>query len=288
MGSQLKAWLFGGASIPTSAALFDLASYSGEIVSDLFGDDRYFASASDFWTAQTAAIEERAESYREAGWPEVLILPTGEQFHSWEHERTPKRKGGKVFISVSHRGDVAFHESYLTTKEARRLAKGEVPDKPVRPEISAPLQNYIDLHRNAAVRVEVAGRPSIALRLMVAHAIVGSPLFRVTPEPQRTHSDAIAESVETCGSETALDARRRAVLDLLGFDPETPTLIGGYDGEHGVAGLFVRLLGLSDEAVLGVLAVVMAEALEAGTALIETLGIHLGINTRRRPAPAPE
>jgi len=39
-GQQLKAWLFGGVSIPVSAALFDLAEYPGEIVSDLFGDDR--------------------------------------------------------------------------------------------------------------------------------------------------------------------------------------------------------------------------------------------------------
>jgi ParB family chromosome partitioning protein len=275
-GSQLKAWLFGGVSIPTGAALFDLASYQGEIVSDLFGDDRYFASASAFWTAQTAAIEERAEGYREAGWAEVVILPTGEPFQSWEYERTPRRKGGKVFVSVSHRGDVAFHEGYLSSKEARRLAKGESLDKPVRPEISAPLQNYIDLHRHAAVRAELAERPAIALRLMVAHAIVGSTLFRVTPEPQRAHSDAVAESVETCPSETAFDVTLRAALDLIGFDSETPTLIGGYGGGHGVAGLFMQLLGLSDEAVLQILAVVMAEALEAGSTLIETLGMQLG------------
>jgi len=275
-GSQLKAWLFGGVSIPTNAALFDLASYKGEIVSDLFGDERYFANPSDFWTAQTAAIEERAESYRDAEWAEVVILPTGDPFQTWEHERTPKRKGGKVFISVSHRGDVAFHEGYVTSKEARRLAKGQSLDKPVRPEISAPLQNYVNLHRHAAVRAEVAERPAIALRLMVAHAIVGSTLFRVTPEPQRAHSNAIAESVETCTSETAFDAKRRGVLDLIGFDAETPTLIGGYGGNHGVAGLFVQLLALSDEAVLEILAVVVAEALEAGSPIVEILGMQLG------------
>jgi len=42
-----------------------------------------------------------------------------------------------------------------------------------------------------------------------------------------------------------------------------------------VAGLFVQLLALSEAAVLEVLAVVMAEALEAGTALIEVLGTRL-------------
>lgn len=88
-GFRLKEWLFGGASIPVSAALFDLADRPGEVVSDLFGDERYFANADAFWTAQAAAIEQRATTYRDAGWSEVVILPTGEPFHSWEHERTP-------------------------------------------------------------------------------------------------------------------------------------------------------------------------------------------------------
>ena len=218
-GHALKAWLFGGASIPVSAALFDVTAYDGAIVSDLFGDERYFADAAVFWTMQTTAIEERAAAYREAGWSEAIVLPTGEAFHSWEHERTPKRKGGKVFIAVSPRGDVAFHEGYLTLKEARKLAAGDPIDKPVRPEVSAPLQSYIDLHRHAAVRNAVAGNPSVALRLAVAHMIAGSSLWSVRVEPQRAASDAIAESVETCASEAAFDEKRRAVLAILGFVP---------------------------------------------------------------------
>ena len=47
-GSQLKAWLFGGASIPVTAAAFDLDSYPGEIVSDLFGEERWFADVGLF------------------------------------------------------------------------------------------------------------------------------------------------------------------------------------------------------------------------------------------------
>jgi ParB family chromosome partitioning protein len=271
-GHQLKAWLFGGASIPVSAALFEAADFPGEIVSDLFGDERYFADSGSFWTAQTAAIEARAESYREAGWREVVVLPTGEAFHSWEHERCAKRKGGKVFIAVSARGEVTIYEGYVSRKEARKLDKGEAVEKPVRPEVSAPIQNYVDLHRHAAVRADLASQPSVALRLMVAHAIVGSSLWNVRVEVQRAHSDAITESVEGCASEAVFDEKRRAVLALLGFDPETPTVSGGYDGEHGLAGLFVRLLQLPDPAVFDVAAIVMGETLEAGSALIEVLG----------------
>ncbi|WP_109806784.1 ParB/RepB/Spo0J family partition protein [Sphingosinithalassobacter portus] len=275
-GYQLKAWLFGGASVPVSAALFDIADYPGEIVSDLFGDERYFADSASFWTAQTAAVEAKAESYREAGWTEVVVLPTGEPFHSWEHERCPKRRGGKVFISVGARGDVAVHEGYVSLKEARKRERGEAIEKPVRPEISSPIQNYVDLHRHAAVRAELAGSPALALRLMVAHAIAGSPLWNVQVNAQRAASDAIAESVEVSASEAAFDEKRRAVLAVLGFDPETPMVTGGYDGELGVAGLFVRLLPLTDAQVLDVVAIIVGETLEAGSALIEVLGPMLG------------
>lgn len=277
-GYHLKAWALGGASIPVSAALFDLTSFTGEIVSDLFGDERYFADVAAFWTAQDAAIAECADGYREAGWREVVVLTTGEAFHSWEHERTAKRKGGKVFIAVGARGEVAIHEGYMTLKEARRVAGGDaIVEKPLRPEISSGIQNYVDLHRHTVVRASVAAQPSIALRLMVAHAIIGSSLWRVSVEPQRAVSDAIAESVENSVSEAAFDERRRAVLAILGFDADSPTVTGGYDGDAGLSGLLVRLLALSDVAIRDVLAIVMAEALEVGSALIETLGIHLGV-----------
>src|SRR5690606_21044746 len=109
-----KAWLFGGASISTSVALFDLAAFEGEIVADLFGEDSYFADAERFWTAQNAAIEERAEAYREAGWSEIVVLEPGQPFYTWEHERRAKRKGGKVYIAIGYRGEVTFHEGYIS------------------------------------------------------------------------------------------------------------------------------------------------------------------------------
>ncbi|MES2903311.1 MAG: ParB/RepB/Spo0J family partition protein [Pseudomonadota bacterium] len=277
-GSQLKAWLFGGASIPVAVALFDLDTYAGEIVSDLFGEERYFADTASFWTAQTAAIKARAEGFREAGWSEVVVLGAGEYFHSWEYEKRSRAKGGKVIIDVGHGGDVTIHEGVVTLKEARRQCQPDVTDKPKRPELTTKLTNYIDLHRHAAVRARVASEPDIAIRLMLAHAIVGSGLWNVRVEPQRAASDAIAESVETCASETMFDERRRSVLTTLGFDAETSNVTGGYDGENGISGLFFALLALSNEAVMEALAVVMAETLDAGTALIETVGRHLAID----------
>jgi ParB family chromosome partitioning protein len=277
-GSQLKAWLFGGASIPASAAIFDLATYEGELVTDLFGEDRYFASADAFWAAQNAAIEAKAQVYREEGWSDVIVLEPGSYFHTWEHERRSKKQGGKVFIAVSHRGDVTIHEGYVSRRDARRQDQTGAGEKPKRPEITAPLQNYIDLHRHAVVRAKLTSKPMLALRVLLAHAIVGSNLVSVRVEPQRAMTDAIAESVETNPSEAVFDLYRRDILNRLGFDPETPTLVRGYDGECGVSGLLAKLLACPEETILDALVIVMGEALEAGTPLIELLGRHLQID----------
>ena len=55
---------------------------------------------------------------------------------------------------------------------------------------------------------------------MVAHAIVGSQLWTVRPEPQSTRNDEVRESIETCRGEAVFDRHRRAALDLLGFSSE--------------------------------------------------------------------
>ena len=282
-GMRLKAWLFGGASIPTSVAIFDVEQYPGEIVTDLFGEERYFGDADAFWNAQRAAVEARRQDYLDAGWADAVIMEPGSYFNSWEHEKTPKKKGGKVFIAVSQRGEVAFHEGFLTRAEARRKARGEADapdDKPQRPELTGALTNYADLHRHAAVRLALIGAPAVALRLMLAHAISGSYLFTVKADPRRPASDAVAESTETSIAETRFDAKRREALALLGLDGESPTLIQGcsYSRDEGTVGLFLKLLDLSDDEVLFLIALVMGEALESGSAVVEALGFHLGVD----------
>ncbi|WP_374140303.1 ParB/RepB/Spo0J family partition protein [Sphingomonas sp.] len=279
-GHQLKAWLFGGASISTSVALFDLETYQGRIVKDLFEKDGYFGDLREFEDAQRAAIEERKAAYIADGWSDVVVLPDGQYFHRYEFAATPKRKGGRVYVTIAHNGEVAFHEGYLTEREAKRIAKGEAPEgqtNTTRPEITAAMTSYIDLHRHAAVRSALAANTGVALRVMVAHAICGSPLWRVDVQSQRSRNDAIAESIETSVAEARFDERRRAVLAVLGFDPDEPSVTLGHDPRNGTSGLFLRLLELPDAVVMEVLGVVMAETLASGTGLIETIGLHLGV-----------
>jgi ParB family chromosome partitioning protein len=120
---------------------------------------------------------------------------------------------------------------------------------------------------------------------MVAHAIAGSHLWSVHAEPQTARSDAVAESVETCRGEAVFDERRRAVLALLGFADDTPTVVdgrpevaGGQPRSDTLARIFWRLIALPEAAVLDVVAVVMGESLAAGSVAVEALGLHLGLD----------
>lgn len=279
-GHQLKAWLFGGQSIPARFALFDLDAFKGAVISDLFGDDRYFADADAFWTAQNEAIEARRAAYLAEGWSDVVIVPPSEHFHSWEYEKAPKRKGGRVYVDVRSNGEVAFHEGYLSAKEARRAARGDGPEpaKLARPEVTSTMQTYLDLHRHAAVRAALLSSPGIALRLMVAHAIGGSHLWRVSPEAQTTRNDVVRESLETCRGETVFDERRRAVLGVLDFSPEEPTVTGGKGDDDGVASIFLRLIDLPDAIVMEIITVIMGETLASGSAAVAAVGVQIGVD----------
>jgi ParB family chromosome partitioning protein len=287
-GYQLKAWLFGGQSIPVSHALFDVEESGLAVVSDLFGEQAYFADGAAFWPLQNEAVTARASIYREQGWADAVIVGIDTHFHSWEYEKTPKRKGGRVYLDLRANGEVVIHEGYLSRKEAARLAKADASggdvavEKAVRPELTSGTQTYIDLHRHAAVRAELLGRPGIALRLMVAHAIAGSPLWRIVVEPQTCKNDAVTESIENCRGEAVFDAARRAVLALLNLPEDEVTVIGGTGygmrgGKRALCALFARLLELPDPVVMDVLAVVMGESLAAGSPAVEAVGLELGV-----------
>lgn len=280
-GHQLKQWLFGGQSIRVTHALFDTADMKG-IVSDLFGEDSYFADAEAFWAAQNAAIEARRATYLEEGWADVVIVPPTERFNSWEHEKAPKRKGGRVYIEVRGNGEVTFHEGYVTGKEARRIERGETVSptpKAPRPEVTGPMQSYIDLHRHAALRAALIDHGGLALRLMVAHVLAGSSLWSVHLEKQSTRNDVLAESIENSRGEADFDAARRKVLALLSLDPDEPSVTGAGNGMGSkLPVIFLRLMALDEADLLSVIAVVMGETLASGSTIIETVGLHIGLD----------
>lgn len=283
-GHQLKAWLLGGQSIGAKYALFDIEASGIATIADLFGDDCYFADGDAFWNAQNAAIEARRETYLDEGWADVVIVPPSDHFSTWEYEKAGKRKGGRVYVDVRANGEVTFHEGYVSRKEADRIARSQAngsAQKIARPEITSTIQTYIDLHRHAAVRASLLGFPGIALRLMVAHAIVGSHTWSIRPEPQTSRNEAVRDSLDNAPAEAVFDERRRAVLSMLGFAAEEPTVIGGSGEEYGISGLFGRLIELPDAVIMEVVTIVMGEALASGSAAVEAVGLHVGVDMTR-------
>ena len=285
-GFQLKQWLFGGQQITTRNALFKLADYTGQTVEDLFGENSYFADADLFWALQNRAIAAKRDALLKSGWTEVEILEIGQRFDQYEHVKAPKKKGGKVFIAISHDGEVTIHDGWLTQKEARKLARAEerearssgdtAPAKKPRPAMTKALENYLDLHRHALVRLALIGNPAVAFRLAVAHMAAPLGNWSVKPDPQTARSDAIRNSVAASSAQAGFTAEQQAVYALLGWtDDGDETFI-----HREAADVFAMLLALSDTDVMRVAAFFMARSLATGSASVEAAGAHLKIEAR--------
>lgn len=279
-GTYLKKWLLGGENIPTSVALFDLGQYQGEIITDLFGEEKFFANPHGFWALQDAAIQTKRDEYLAQGWPRAEVLPRGTRFYEWEYQKAGKKKGGAVWIAVSERGEVEIHEGYVSREEARKREKKERGEtetpKAAKPELTAPMQNYVELHRLAAIRLELLNYPRIALRLALAHMIVGSSLWIVKPEPMKPAKPEIGASLAANPATGYFEERRKELLSLLGFDEDRGPLVRPNGDDYGVASIFAQLLKLPDDDVLRLVALAMAETLSAGTATAELAGAVTG------------
>ncbi len=301
-GRALKGWLFGGEAIATKYALFDLTTYAGKVVGDLFSEDGYFANAEEFWTAQDEAIAARRDCYLAVKWSEVVVLERGTRFPDWEFVKTGKKAGGRVYIEPTHTGEVRFHEGYLTQREASkaksRKAEGEKAqdadgqgEAPARPAITKTMQSYLDLHRHAAVRLAVLSRPADALRLLIAHAVAASGNWTVRPDSRRADSEAIRESLAASDARRLFEAEAKQVRKLLApaFQEE-----GGEKGD-GVAGhghddgltvrVFQRLLKLKDADVARIATFVMAETLASGSEVTECFGALAKVDARAHWTP---
>lgn len=289
-GSQLKAWLCGGEHITTDKAIFPIEDYSGVVLSDLFDENGVFADADLFWSHQNAAIAQLRDGYVEKGWSDCEVLDRGQYFARWDHVAATKKQGGKVFIEVRDNGEVTAHEGYITEAEHRRrerqaAGKDEKTTPDAKPELTGPAQNYVELHRHAAVRAALLLDPAVALRLTIAHMIGGSALWQVKPDPQTTRKEETATSVENSAAQAVFDTERQEVLTLLGFDGNEPT-VTRYNGVNRRVGeIFAKLLTLSDKEVMRVLTFAMAETLESGTCVVEQVGCHLAVDMAGSYAP---
>ena len=284
----MKQWLFGGQQIATSHALFKLTDYTGQTVEDLFGEDSYFADADLFWALQNRAIADKREALLKSGWSAVDILEVGARFQQYEHVKVPKKKGGKVFVAVSHDGAVEIFDGWLSQKEAKKLAKAEEresgkaaksPRASTGPVMTQALENYVDLHRHLAVRQALIAHPQAAFRLAVAHMAASSGNWSVKRDPQTTRNPAIRASIESSTAEAAFAAEEQAVFALLGWTQEDDEE-EAFTVRRQTADVFAQLETLGDDAVIRVAAFVMARSLQSGSDVVEEVGTRLAVDAR--------
>ena len=301
-GSDLKHWLFGGTAIRAEYALFDLDPFKERMVGDLFSQERYFASAKEFWSAQDLAIAARRDAYVAAKWSEVVVLERGKHFPQWEFVKASKKEGGRVYIEPTLTGEVRFHEGYLTQREVRSAEKKNRKAKAAekseanteqRSPITKAMQNYLDLHRHAVVRLAVLARPNDGLRLLIAHAVAASGNWSVRPDPQRADGTAIAESLAASPAQVAFAADAKTVRALLAsaiksedHADDVGRIAGhGHGNDEVTVRVFQRLLKLKDKDVVRIAAFVMAETLAAGSAVTDAFGAHAKVKTRAHWTP---
>jgi ParB family chromosome partitioning protein len=286
-GRRLKAWLF-GAEIPVSSAIFPPERYPGNIVSDLFGEDD---DAEKFWKLQMEAVIHRQAVYLEEGWSNVIILEVGAAFYQYDKVKRGKAKGGAVYISCAGNGEIGFHEGWLDSKEAARRDKaseksaqaGQEAEKKAsaaKPELTSAAMRYIDLHRQNAVRTVLLKSPQIALRLLAASVISRGGLWQARPETQdAARHEATASSVTQSKASAVFRAEHSEMRALLGLTGEGYLSAPEY-GSVSLAKLFAKLLTLSDDEVLRVLTMLMAETLPAGSEAVEILGHLLAVDMK--------
>jgi ParB family chromosome partitioning protein len=229
---------------------------------------------------QNRAIAAKREALLKAGWDEVVILEIGQRFASYEHVKVAKRKGGKVFITVSPDGAVEVFEGYLSQKELRKREMARLRDEggeaqksaAPRPAMTKAMENYCDLHRHALVRLALIGDPRVAWRLAVAHMVAPSGNWAITADAQMSRSNAIKASLAGSAAQAAFDAEERAVYRLLGWDED--------DTCQGTARLFAQLLTLSDAEVGRIATFFTAASIAVGSDVVAAVGQILEIDPR--------
>lgn len=285
-GRFLKSWLFGGDEIPVSNALFDLENYNGKLISDLFQEEQYFADSILFWEHQSKAIAELVNEYAEEGWHAVIVHDVGEYWRKFECVKAAKEDGGEVHITCAANGEITINEGYLDEKTYKKRAKAYETGEKVRnarPELTNPMQNYLALHRHAAVRNELLTHQSVALRLAVAQMIAGSVLWSVHAEAQKASNDGIGENLSSSPTQAGFDKARSQIETILGIDDKHPTLVNRRDDWgrcHDVHALFAKLRTLSDDKVMEILTFVVAETLTSGSEMVEGLGELLNVDMK--------
>jgi len=212
-------------------------------------------------------------------------------------------------------GYLTVAEAKRVKARAAAIEAGEEAPESVtsKAELTQAQAAYVDAHRQAAVRAALVQNPTVAFRLMIASAISGDHNFRVTEDRQINAGEAVQKSLAANGCHQVFTAAQVAALDMLDIEAIRTTQEAADDaeelelqdevqddiedegdeeayaflprrrltvtGHHGLtARVFAKLLTLDNTQVMQVAAVLMAEALTAGSEMVEVASVELGAN----------
>ena len=216
------------------------------------------------------------------GWADVIVMDQGAWFATWDHHSASLEDEGKVFITCTSQGEVTVHKGYITNAEAKRRekadSKGEAAPKP---ELTKAAQNYVDLHRHAAVRNDLLNHSGTALRLISAHMIAGSSLWHVEADPQKAAKPESAESLEQNTAQQRMVQERADIAAMLGVKDNTDLMASRDSWSRPcIKKVFATLQTLSDEQVTRILTFLMADSLSVHSPLINELGAIMETDMR--------
>lgn len=135
-------------------ALFPLSDYDGTLTADLFADEEttYFDDVAQFFRLQEAAVEQRADEYRDsAAWVEVVKASS---VPWWQYRTAGDDETGGVIIHLSPSGRVEIRENLLKHEvEARTAALTRTQTRTrSTPAYTAALVRYVALQKSAMVQ----------------------------------------------------------------------------------------------------------------------------------------
>lgn len=273
-------------TVPAANALFDISTYTGQIVADMFDGDK-LADIEAFWDLQNAAIDDLVRDVEAEGWSNVTVVR--EPFPHWSVEDCTDPAKAEAFIEVLPSGAVSVirGKAYISETEDAAPTLETVEEDADEVGLAADevratpsLLAYAAAHRSAMLQSKLATdfRAALEYQILAMLGDRGVPFsiqtFSMPVDPERQSSrafrtmqdvgEAVAEALEGEAAATIVRSLDDTALQSLfammtaqragqprarslDDDPEAITNLFGAD-------IAIRDLWTPDEAFLSLMA----------------------------------
>ncbi len=168
--------------VPFSRAIFDLALYTGEVVSDPDTDNLFFADTAEFAALQATAVEQKkAELAADWLWVEIMHSPAWDAYQTNGIKKNDQDAGAVIVVRRDNSVEIIAPAILKATFDARRDARGAAGSNSTTPGAGGkgkaaaeaarlqPIELTKAIHhdKTRALRAGIADTPRVALALDV-------------------------------------------------------------------------------------------------------------------------